>query len=82
MIIYGCNICVRIEWIWAASKIRQKLVSIEYLLKSWNIEYIFKWNQIYLSGGLNLSRRPNSLNSASGWLISNFIELFTICVEW
>ena len=30
------------------------------------IEYNFKWNQPYLSRGLNLSRGSNSLNSASG----------------
>ena len=28
-------------------------------------EYNFKWNQPYLSGDLNLSRRSNSLNSVS-----------------
>jgi len=33
-------------------------------LISWNIEYNFKWNQPYLSRGLNLSRSSNSLNSA------------------
>ena len=43
----------------AASKIRQKPVSIERRLKSWNIEYDFKWNQPYLRRG------SNSLNSAS-----------------
>ena len=34
--------------------------------KSWNIWYYFKWNQPYLSRGLNLNRRSNSLNSAIG----------------
>ena len=37
-------------------------------LKSWKIEYNFKWNQLYLSRGLNLIRGSNSLNSASGRL--------------
>ena len=47
-----------------------KPVSIERQLKSWKIEYNFKWNQPYLIRG------SNSLNSASGllkcqnWLIS------------
>ena len=30
---------------------RQKLVTIERWLKSWNTEYNFKWNQPYLSLG-------------------------------
>ena len=34
----------------------RKPVSIERRLKSWNIDYDFKWNQPYLSHGLNLSR--------------------------
>ena len=38
---------------------RQRPVSIERRLKSWNIKYNFKWNQPYLS------RVSNSLNSAS-----------------
>ena len=33
-------------------RLRQKPVSIKRRLKSWNIEYNFKWNQPYLSGGL------------------------------
>ena len=40
---------------------------IERRLKSWKIEYNFKWNQPYLSHSLNLSRGLNSLNSASGY---------------
>ena len=47
------------------AQIRQKPVSIEHRLKSWNIEYNFKWNQPYLSRVSNLSRSSNSLNSAS-----------------
>ena len=35
-------------------------------LKSWNIWYNFKWNQPYLNRCLNLNRRSNSLNSATG----------------
>ena len=34
-------------------------------LKSWNIWYNFKWNQPYLSRGLNLNRRSNSFDSAT-----------------
>ena len=56
---------VWIQWIWAASLIRQKPVSIERRLKSWSNEYDFKWNQPYLSRGLNFSRYSNSLNSFS-----------------
>ena len=41
---------------------------MERRLLSLNIEYNFKWNQPYLSPGLNLSRRSNFLNSASGLL--------------
>ena len=41
---------------------------MERRLQSLNIEYNFKWNHPYLSPGLNLSRRSNSLNSASGLL--------------
>ena len=37
-------------------------------LKSWNIWYNFKLNQPYLSRGLNLNRRSNSLNSATVYL--------------
>ena len=47
------------------SQIRQKPVSIERRLKSRNNEYDLKWNQPYLSRGLNLK----SLNSAFGILI-------------
>ena len=32
-------------------------------------KYNFKWNQPYLSRGLNLSRCSNSLNSASGLFV-------------
>ena len=48
-----------------------KPVSIKHRLKSWNIEYNFKWNQLYLGRGLNLSRRSNSLNSASDQMESS-----------
>ena len=34
-------------------------------VKSWNIWYNFKWNQPYLSRGLNLNRRSNSFDSAT-----------------
>ena len=50
-------------WIWAASKIRQKPVLTERLLKSLNNECDFKRNQPYLSRG------SNSLNSAWARLI-------------
>ena len=50
----------------AVSQIPQKLVSIERRLKSWKIEYNFKWNQTILSFGLNVRRGSNSLNSVSG----------------
>ena len=43
-------------------------------LKSRNIEYNFKWNQPYLSGGL--SRRFNSLNSASDYVFYLPVILF------
>ena len=36
-----------------------KKVSIERRLKSWNIEYKFKWNQLYLSRVSNLSHGSN-----------------------
>ena len=39
-------------------------------LKSWKIEYHFKWNQQNLNRGLNLSRGSNSLNLASGRSLS------------
>ena len=42
------------------SQIPQNPVLIERRLKSWKIEYNFKWNQPYFSRGLN------SLNSDSG----------------
>ena len=38
----------------------------------------FKWNQPYLSRGLNLNRRSNSLNSAKGFIITNLINLFIL----
>jgi len=49
-----------------SAKIRQNPVWIKRRHKSWNIWYNFKWNQPYLSRGLNLNRRSNSLNSATG----------------
>ena len=51
--------------------IRQKPVSIERRFISWNIKFNFKWNQPYLSPVSNLSRRSNSLNSASCLLYFN-----------
>ena len=45
---------------------RLKPVWIERRLKSWNIEYNFKWNQAYLSRISNFNRGSNSLNPASG----------------
>ena len=51
---------VRIWWIWPASQIRQKPISIERRLKSWNNKYNFKWNQPYLSCVSNLSPGSNS----------------------
>ena len=36
-----------------------------------NLWYNFKWNQPYLSRGLNLSHRLNSLNSASDLVIKS-----------
>ena len=44
--------------------------------KSWNIWYNFKWNQPYLSRGLNLNRRSHSLNSATGQTDLFFLMLF------
>ena len=49
----------------AVSPISQKPISIERRLKSWKIEYSFKWNQSNLSFVLNLSRGSNSLNAGS-----------------
>ena len=46
-------------------KSTQNLISIERRLKSWNIEYNFKWNQPCLSRVSNLSRGLNSLNLVS-----------------
>ena len=43
---------------------QKKQVLIERRLKSFNIEYNFKWNQPYLSRG------SNSLNSAYGKALS------------
>ena len=48
-------------------------------LKSWNIRYNFKWNQPYLSRGLNLNRRTNSLNSATDLI--NLINCFKFDVR-
>ena len=66
---------VRIKWICAASQNHQKPVSIERRLKSWNIKYIFKWNQPYLS------HDSNSLNSASAVLNfwSDEYLVITVC---
>ena len=50
----------------------KKPVSIQRRLKPWKIKYNFKWNQLYLSRGLNLSRGSNSLNSASECINSKF----------
>ena len=49
-----------------SAKIRQNPVLMKRRLKSWNIWYNLKWNQPYLNRGLNLNRRSNSLNSATG----------------
>ena len=50
--------------------------------KSWNIWYNFKWNQPYLSRGLNLNRRSNSLISATGLIVSVlYLCIFRIFVE-
>ena len=46
----------------------KKPVLTERRLKSWTIEYNFKWNQPYLSRGLNLTRGSNSLNSTSVYM--------------
>ena len=48
-----------------------KPVLIKRRLKSWKIEFNFKWNQSYLSRGFNLNRDLNSLNSASDYKIIN-----------
>ena len=53
------------KWIWVASQIRQKPVSIERRLISCNIKYNFKWNQPYLSRVSNLSRGFLELYSES-----------------
>ena len=59
------------------SQIRQKPISIERRLKSWNIEYNFKCNQPYLSRTLNLSCGSNSLNSASANVINPLPVVYT-----
>ena len=42
-----------------------------------NLEKLnIKWNQTYLSRGLNLNRRSNSLNSATGSSIDEFYQNF------
>ena len=57
-----------------SAKINQKTsLNLAPGYKSWNIWYNFKWNQPYLSRGLNLNRRSNSLNSAS---VRVFIDVF------
>ena len=56
----------------------QKPVLIERRLKSWQISYNFKWNQSYLTPGLNLSRGSNSLNLASVFAIHSVLELLII----
>ena len=59
------------------SQIHQNPVSIERRLKSWNIEYNFKWNHPYLSRVSNLSRGLNSLNSASR-IVTRHLVVYTI----
>ena len=44
------------------------------LKQSWNNEYDFKWNEPYLSRGLNLGRGSNSLNSASGKILKKYVN--------
>ena len=39
------------------------------LIKSWNIEYDFKWDNPYLSSGSNFNRCSNSLNLATLFII-------------
>ena len=56
-------------------KSAKKTVSIKRRLKSWNIEYNFKWNQLYLSRVSNLSRGSNSLNSASDRHIEHSVRI-------
>ena len=47
-----------------------KPVSIERPLKSWNIEYNFKWNQPYLSGGSNSLNPALFLFADSTWKLT------------
>ena len=70
----------------------QKPVSIERRLKSWNIEYNFKWNQPYLSRrikfkpplkllkfGLGFQNYNRSLKQANIWIttfIYRYIQIY------
>jgi len=53
---------------------------------AWNNEHDFKWNQPYLTRGLNLSRCSNSLNSASGlfllFMIAPTANFFFLPNHW
>ena len=57
--------------------------SIKRRLKSLSNEYNFKWNQPYLSRGLNLSRGSKSLNfnSHSPRVGSGWLKLKNLCPE-
>ena len=49
------------------SQIPQKPVLIDCRLKSWKTLYKFKWNEPYLSRGLNLNRGSNSASVSRIW---------------
>ena len=58
-----------------SAKTRFKLSAV-LNLDSLNIWYNFKGNQPYLNRGLNLNRRSNSLNSATGALTHLFCKFY------
>ena len=66
------------------NEFKSRLKSLNFLIecwhKSWKIEHTFKWNQPYLSRGLNLSHGSNSLNSASGHLNLSGSPLILKCL--
>ena len=47
-------------------------------LKFWNIWYNFKWNQPYLSRGLNLNRRSNSATIIVNWMQKAKVKLLIV----
>ena len=65
-----------------SAKIRQNPVKMKRRLKSRNISYHFKWNQAYLNRGLNLNRRSNSLNSATGHILGETESVILNLINW